>query len=94
MAVIAQALASNQNPSELFEEYIGEPIPPLQKIILNILGIWSYKKWIGEVSEDEGLAGTIKQEWRHKELEYKARQAKHTQMRAKTHGKDRDRYRR
>lgn len=74
MAVIAQALASNKNPSEIFEDYIGEPIPPLQKIIIDILGIWSYRKWTGEASEKEGYAGTIQQGWRRKELEYKASQ--------------------
>ncbi|MEE9569333.1 MAG: hypothetical protein V3W37_08105 [Candidatus Binatia bacterium] len=75
MAVVAQAINSNQNPSDLFEEYLGHPIEPMQKIVIDILARSSYRKLIGEVSEKEGYGGTIQARWRQKELEYKARQA-------------------
>ncbi len=74
MAVVVQAVNSNRNPSELFEEYLGHPIEPMQKIVIDILARSSYRKLIGEVSEKEGYAGTIQARWRQKELEYKARQ--------------------
>ncbi len=76
MAVIVQAVTSNKNPSDLFEEYLGHPIEPMQKIILDLLARSSYQKWIGGSSEQEGYGGTIKARWQQKELAYKARQAK------------------
>ncbi len=75
MAVVAQAVTGNRNPSDLFEEYIGHPIEPVQKIILDLLAKSSHQQWIGESSEKEGYAGTIKARWKQKELAYKARQA-------------------
>lgn len=90
MAVVAQALTGNKNPSDLFEEYLGHPIQPLQKIMLDILATWSFRKWTGQVPPKEGLAGTIEQGWRQRELEYKARQAREAQR----YGSDRHRDRR